>query len=393
MSFENIKKSTELAITAGKTPVIVGERGIGKTAMMREISRDLEMLLVSIDCNLLKEGEIGGLPIPHKNDKGIMVTQYAIHAKLKVIEDYLEQNPDGSVLLFFDEINRTTRETMAELMNLILNRNINGYQIPDSVFIVAAMNPSSTTKGYEGDSSYGVTDMDSASKNRLVWLYLNTDPKEWLSWATDKPVSENTEVEETPELIMFDRSEYETIIDNNIVEFIASNPALLNCPREDLDATPSARTWEFASDIMRTFEKNKKYFDTTHRDACIKGCIGDEAFIQLMSFINNNENPLIKPEEFFAGKEISQELLDKFASDNTARQMIMAKNVARFVGEKKRLLPADSIRTCKIFDCLPIDILIIIMRFIRDSLPKLHDKLLDTDEYLDLYRNANRLAS
>lgn len=70
---------------------------------------------------------------------------------------------------------------MAEMMNLILNREINGYKLPENVFIVAAMNPSSTTKGFEGDSSYGVTEMDAASKNRLVWLYLDMDPKSWLN--------------------------------------------------------------------------------------------------------------------------------------------------------------------------------------------------------------------
>lgn len=393
MNFGEVSRSIMLTIASGKTPVVVGDRGIGKTQMMRNIAKQLDMKLINIDCNLLKEGEIGGLPIPNKNDKGIMVTQYAIHAKLKLIEDYLEENPDGSILLFFDELNRTTRETMAELMNLILNKEINGYTLPESVFIVAAMNPSSTTNGFEGDSSYGVTEMDAASKNRLVWLYLEQDARSWLSWATDKPQEISEEDNEEIDLIMFDLEEYETMIDNNIIEFIASTPNMLNNPREDRDVSPSGRTWQFASDIMRTFDNNKKHFNTTHLDACVKGCIGDEAYIQLMQFISNNTNPLIKPEELWSGKELDEKLLEKFGNDTLPRQMIMAKNAARYLSEKKRLTAGDADRLSKIYDVMPIDILIIIMRHIRDNHASLHKKLLDNVSYLKLYREATKIAA
>ena len=393
MNFQDVKKSIMLTLAAGKTPLVVGDRGIGKTQMMKEIADSLDMMMISIGCNTLKEGEIGGLPIPYKNDKGIMVTQYAIHAKLRLIEEYLEENPEGSVLLFFDELNRTSRETMSELMNVILNREINGYSLPDQVFLVAAMNPTSTTNGFEGDSSYGVTEMDAASKNRLVWLYLEQDAKSWLSWATDKPVAITEEDKEELDLIMFDISNYETLIDERIIEFIASTPNMLNNPREDRDVSPSGRTWQFASDIMRTFESNKKYFNTNHLDACVKGCVGDEAYIQLMQFISNNTNPLIKPEEFWNGKQIDEELLEKFGNDTLPRQMIMAKNIARYLSDKKRLAAGDADRLAKIYDLLPIDILLVIMRYIRDNHNTLNNKLLDNMNYLKLYREATKIAS
>lgn len=55
-NFVDVEKSLVLAITAGKTPVIVGEKGIGKSAMMNEVADMLGMQLINIDCNLLKEG-------------------------------------------------------------------------------------------------------------------------------------------------------------------------------------------------------------------------------------------------------------------------------------------------------------------------------------------------
>lgn len=236
MNFNDAKKSVMLTIAAGKTPLLIGERGLGKSSMMRDIARQLKMKYINIDVNLLKEGEIGGLPIPSKNKQGVMVTDYAVHAKIKMIEDYLSENPDGSVLLFMDELNRTSKEVMSELMNIILNREINGYNIPDNVFIVAAMNPSQSTDGFVGNSSYGVTEMDAASKNRLVWLYLDVDPKDFLSWATDRPAQVRDGDDEV-DFVAFDPLAYDTIIDNDVIEFIASNPNLLNNPCENKDVT------------------------------------------------------------------------------------------------------------------------------------------------------------
>ena len=45
------------------------------------------------------------------------------------------------VLLFIDEINRAEHAVQQELMNLILNREINGFSLSDQVRIIAAMNP------------------------------------------------------------------------------------------------------------------------------------------------------------------------------------------------------------------------------------------------------------
>ena len=390
MKFNDVKKSVMLTLAAGKTPIVVGERGIGKTQMMKDIANTMDMKLINIDCNLLKEGEIGGLPLPFKLDNGTTVTTYAIHAKLKMIEDYLAEKPDGKVLLFFDELNRTTRETMAELMNLILNKEINDYKVPSNVCMVAAMNPSSSTSGFEGNTSYGVTDMDAASKNRLVWLYLETDAKTWLDWAIERPGSV-VDKDQAEKIKFFSRDDFETVIDERIIEFISSFPDLLNSPREDQDVSPSSRTWEFASDIIRTYEMNENLFTNEQYEACLKGCVGIDAQIQFMNFLMNNDNPLIKPEEFFAGKTVKKELLDKFECDTLPRQILMAKNVGRYLSEKDKVNKTDISKITVIYDLLPIDSRLVVMRYIANSFEKLHKKLTNNEDYLDLYMNAMRI--
>lgn len=62
MNFINTLKSVKLILKAREVPLIVGESGIGKTALAKRLAMEEKLTLVSIDGNLLKEGEIGGLP-------------------------------------------------------------------------------------------------------------------------------------------------------------------------------------------------------------------------------------------------------------------------------------------------------------------------------------------
>ena len=54
----------------------------------------------------------------------------------------MEIEKGNNVLLFIDELNRCEHAVQQELMNLILNREINGYKLNKDVKILAAMNPS-----------------------------------------------------------------------------------------------------------------------------------------------------------------------------------------------------------------------------------------------------------
>lgn len=58
MNFADTKKAVMLTMVAGKTPLVVGERGIGKSSMMKDIARQLDMEYINIDVNLLKEGTL-----------------------------------------------------------------------------------------------------------------------------------------------------------------------------------------------------------------------------------------------------------------------------------------------------------------------------------------------
>ena len=65
-------------------------------------------------------------------------------------------------MLFIDEINRAEHAVQQELMNLILNREINGFLLDDRVRIIAAMNP-------EDSFDYQTIDMDPAHNKTVLY--------------------------------------------------------------------------------------------------------------------------------------------------------------------------------------------------------------------------------
>ena len=231
MNFIDTMASVELVLAANQVPLLVGETGIGKTSLAARVADVHDWELVTIDGNLLKEGEIGGLPtvetVTHTDGHGrtreVKTTVYAVHHTLEHVAQAVDKG--RQVLLFIDEINRAEHAVQQELMNLILNREINGFSLSDQVRIIAAMNP-------EDSFDYQTIDMDPAQQNRFVWLYMNADYMQWIDWAISAGIEEK------------------------VIEFISSYPEYLNQRHEDdIDATP--RSFERVSGLY-TIYKNQE---------------------------------------------------------------------------------------------------------------------------------------
>lgn len=174
MNYTETLKTVDLVMNSNDVPLIIGESGIGKTSLVRDVAKNNDYLLVTIDANLLKEGEIGGLPVVENRE-----VVYATHNKLIEVKNLLCKNGVNGVILFIDELNRCDHAVSQELMNLILNREINGYVLDERVKVIAAMNPSNKYDGFS-DSQYEVVDMDPAQEDRFVWLEMQSDVKEWI---------------------------------------------------------------------------------------------------------------------------------------------------------------------------------------------------------------------
>lgn len=286
MNFTDTYKSVELVLTAGEVPLLVGETGIGKTSLARELAHRHDWSLVGIDGNLLKEGEIGGLPTVENG-----TTVYAVHHKLRTIDEEIAKGK--TVLLFIDEINRCDHAVQQELMNLILNREINGYALSPSVHIIAAMNPSDA---YD----YEVVEMDAAQENRFVWLYMEPDYLQWLDWASSAGIEEK------------------------VMEFISTYPEYLDKTNEDdINATP--RSYERISKLYTIYKNDSGSIPKSVFHNVIRGNVGKLIAEEFIQFINSDASPLITYNDVFSGETLAPELSGRVAGESHTRLYLTAK--------------------------------------------------------------------
>ncbi|MCE9655749.1 ATP-binding protein [Clostridium celatum] len=367
MNFIDTLKSVELVLATGEVPLVVGESGIGKTALAREIARKNSWSFVVIDGNLLKEGEIGGLPtvesyvavdsIGNKVEK--KTTIYAVHTKLREIDEEIAKGK--SVLLFIDEINRCEHTVQQELMNLILNREINGYKLHKDVKILAAMNPSSK---YGSDFNYQVVDMDAAQENRFVWLNMESDHTAWLKWAMDIG------------------------IEQKVIEFISTFPEYLHKVNED-DVRATPRSYERLS---KTFKIYKDKIDEIPREVfvnVIKGNVGKLIAEEFISFVEANQKPLISFEDIFSGDVLSEEVIEKIKGESHTRLYLTAMNTLKalenniqgYNDEKSYYIN----RFIEFIKKYPIDLMVGIMKDMKNSYPETYKVALENEKFVEAY--------
>lgn len=354
MKYSDVLSAVQLVIESNDVPLIIGESGIGKTALVKELSRKNNYVLITIDANLLKEGEIGGLPTV-VNGK----TLYATHVKLSQIEEYSKRGE--KVLLFIDELNRCEHAVQQELMNLILNREINGFNIDDNVKIVAAMNPSNKYEDYR-DSEYSVVDMDQAQEDRFVWLNMEADVKEWIKWA------------------MTDGN-----IDEDIIEFIGIFPEYLNTPnsRESIKGTP--RSYERVSKAYKIYKKNKEKYSFEVFLSVVKGNLGVSISNDFISFIKNKKKPMIKVDELFKNEVINSALRERIENENNSRLYILAKSSLNYLESLKEFSYELNVFS-ELLKYYPRDLRLGIMKEIKGEYSKtLYNRLLDEDEFLEAF--------
>ena len=370
MNFKDTLISAELVLETGEVPLIIGESGIGKTALAKKLANKNNFKLVVIDGNLLKEGEIGGLPTiesyksidSNGNFQEKKATIYAVHTKLKEIDEEILNG--NKVLLFIDEINRCEHTVQQELMNLILNREINGYKLHNDVKILAAMNPSNK---YGEDFDYQVVDMDAAQENRFVWLNMENDYIDWISWAI------------------------EFGIETEVIEFISTFPEYLQkINEEDVRATP--RSYERISKTLKLYKEKKEIIPRAVFLNVIKGNVGRIIAEEFISFIESNHEALISFEKVFCRNYIDEEVIEIIKKETHTRLYLTAINILKILESNIFSFEKESSfyinRFVKFLKLYPIDLMVGIMKDMKNNYPVIYKLALEDQEFVDAYFEA-----
>ena len=130
---EDVLDNVLVAIVAGGNVLLEGVPGVGKTRMVRSLSRALELPFSRIQFTPdLMPSDVTGSNIVEKDDNG------RLHTKFR-------KGPIFANLVLADEINRATPKTQAAMLEVMQEHKItvgdNTYRLEEPFFVMATQNP------------------------------------------------------------------------------------------------------------------------------------------------------------------------------------------------------------------------------------------------------------
>ncbi len=228
------------------TPVMLwGAPGIGKSQLITQVGIKHNAPVIDIRLSQMEPSDLRGIPFR----VGDMV-EWAIPALLPDVERH-----GNSGILFLDEITSAPPSVSAAAYQLILDRRLGEYKVPDGWAIIAAGNR-------QGDRGVTYT-MPAPLANRFSHFELEVHLDDWVAWA------------------------YKNAIDEKVIAFLRFRPELLFDfdPAHNPVAFPSPRSWEFAH---RALQKFSDYPDLLL--GALQACVGPAAGIELNAFVINLDN-------------------------------------------------------------------------------------------------------
>ena len=219
-----------------------GPPGVGKSELVADLTKDLGGVMIDLRLSQLDPTDLRGIPYFNK-EVGKM--DWAEPIELPTAE-LAAQHP--VITLFLDEMNSAAPAVQAAAYQLVLNRRLGTYNLPDNVVIVAAGNR---------ESDKGVSyRMPMPLANRFVHLEVKEDYDSWNEWAVKNRIHK-------------DVVGYIGFAKNDLMDFN---------PRSSSRAFATPRSWSFVSQFL---------YDEDATDAelsdLIAGTIGDGLAVKFMA--------------------------------------------------------------------------------------------------------------
>jgi MoxR-like ATPase len=213
---------SELKETVGKIlrseyhiPLMIwGPPGVGKSQAVKQVAEENGYTFIDIRLSLLNPVDLRGLP---------MLDKAASTAKW-LPPDFLPKKGAKPTVIFFDEINLAPASVMNAAYQIILDRRIGEYELPDNVKLIAA--------GNRAEDKANVTKFPAPLANRFSHVTVHLDFDIWKKWAIKNG------------------------IDEQILSFLSKFPQHLSqTPKSQEMAFPTPRSWEVASKLHTLGER------------------------------------------------------------------------------------------------------------------------------------------
>ena len=116
------KKSLRKAFKNKRPIFLWGPPGIGKSDIIKQLGSELDAHVIDVRLSLWEPTDIKGIPY-YNSDQGTMT--WAPPSELPT-------DPESTAILFLDELNSAAPATQAAAYQLILNRRVGAYELPDN---------------------------------------------------------------------------------------------------------------------------------------------------------------------------------------------------------------------------------------------------------------------
>lgn len=175
VTIEHARGEIEICAKLKRPVFLWGPPGIGKSELVAQITEDLGGKMYDLRLALMDPSDL----------KGVLYYNPAVGNAMWNAPPDLPSKEEAAqyplVVLFLDEMNSAAPATQAAAYQLVLNRRIGTYELPDNAVIIAAGNR---------DTDRGVTyRMPKPLANRFVHLQLRVDFESWQDWALKNNIS------------------------------------------------------------------------------------------------------------------------------------------------------------------------------------------------------------
>ena len=253
------KKSITRAFKKKRPIFLWGPPGIGKSDIVHQIGYGMDAHVIDVRLSLWEPTDIKGIPYYAANDNSM---QWAAPAELPTMELAKKHK---WIILFLDEMNSAAPAVQAAAYQLILNRKVGQYTLPDNVLIVAAGNR---------EADKGVTyRMPAPLANRFVHLELAVDFDDWFQWAVD-----NSQHKDVVGYLQFAKKD--------LYDFDPRSPSRSF-------ATP--RSWSFVSELLDDEDDEETLTDL------VSGSVGEGLAVKFMAH-RKVTSQMPNPTDILSGK-------------------------------------------------------------------------------------------
>lgn len=237
----------------------LGAPGVGKSQIIRQIGEKYGFKVIDVRLAQMSEVEIGGLIYPNsERTKTIWLAP-------EILPD--EKRDGKNTILLLDEITSCTKRVQVAAYQLILDRKIGQYSLPEGCFVVALGNR-------EDDEGVYIQLADPLA-DRFEIHYIDVDFASWKSWATSAGVHPY------------------------VIDYLSFKPSALHnqVPGDSSMLFSTPRSWVRVSDILN--------YDSDVENRVIRnkiiGNVGNAEGSQFIEYCREQKN-IISVDDFIAGK-------------------------------------------------------------------------------------------